>query len=130
MGEYGKKLDAYLAAFEREHDVKLPIPEKLAKRKEVNDSIELKLEQQNHHLTTKSTSSPNFAFPPSESVQSSEVDQLSEIDQFDLDRIDQRLRALGVDPDALADDDDECETISLNTSDLSSRIQHAVHTQI
>ena len=129
MGEYGKKLDAYLAEFERERGVKLPIPASLAKRKEVNDTIEAKLE--NHQvLTMKSNSSPNFATFAESIAESSQVDPLSEIDQFDLDRIDQRLRALGVDPDELPDDDDDDDATSFNTSNLSSRIQHAVHSQI
>ena len=45
MGEYSKQLDAYLAAFEKKMKVKLPIPEKLEKRKEINDSIDMKFDQ-------------------------------------------------------------------------------------
>ena len=44
MGEYSKQLDAYLAAFEKKMKVKLPIPEKLEKRKEINDSIDMKFD--------------------------------------------------------------------------------------
>lgn len=56
------------------------------------------------------------------------MEPLSEIDQFDLDRIDSRLRALGVNPDDLPDNDDS-DLASLATSDLSTRIENAVYSQ-
>ena len=126
MGEYSKQLDHYLAEFEKKMKVKLPIPEKLAQRKAVNDSIDLKLGVE-FPKTTFQNFKTDFESKPFSEV-SSQVDPLSEIDQFDLDRIDERLRALGVNPDdALPDDDDE---YSVATSDLSTRIENAVQTQI
>ena len=126
MGEYSKQLDLYLAEFEKKMKVKLPVPEKLAQRKAVNDSIDFKLGVE-FPKTSFQNFKTDFESKPFSEV-SSQVDPLSEIDQFDLDRIDERLRALGVNPDdALPDDDDD---FSVATSDLSTRIENAVQTQI
>ena len=126
MGEYSKQLDLYLAEFEKKMKVKLPVPEKLTQRKAVNDSIDLKLGVE-FPKTSFQNFKTDFESKPFSEV-SSQVDPLSEIYQFDLDRIDERLRALGVNPDdALPDDDDD---FSVATSDLSTRIENAVQTQI
>merc|ERR1712212_1289986 len=133
MGEFAQALDAYLTNFEHQKGVSLRVPEKLAQRKAAADRLDEKngvtnlnksaTQLRDHSLIVdapieqqRREAPRGFALNES----GSEPITNSELDQFDIDRIDDRLRALGVDPDCVHSEYDDNSLANYDFTEMDS----------